>query len=169
MEALRCAPALATRAAPPRCTARPRALHRAAAAPAAARLHRARAARPPRRAAALSVAASADAPEEKSAAAPSSRGVSMAQIKSFGVAGTISYVLTELAFWAVAAPGAWFGYHATTGVWLSWDTDRAQLAALAAAFVTGVRFAVPLRMGVALACVPLVQRALGKADSAGDA
>ena len=95
----------------------------------------------------------------------SSRAAStFASIKRFGVAGTLSYVLTEVAFWALALPGAAFGYHASTGEWLSWDTDRAQLAALAATFVTGVRFAVPLRMGVALACVPAVQRAL---DAAG--
>ena len=96
--------------------------------------------------------------------APSRAASTFASIKRFGVAGTLSYVLTEVAFWAVALPGAWFGYHASTGEWLSWDTDRAQLAALAATFVTGVRFAVPIRMGVALACVPAVQRAL---DSAG--
>jgi len=35
--------------------------------------------------------------------------------------------------------------------------------------VTGVRFAVPLRMGVALACVPAVQRALDAAGVARDA
>jgi hypothetical protein len=29
----------------------------------------------------------------------------MGSIKSFGVAGTLSYVLTELLFWAVALPG----------------------------------------------------------------
>jgi ribose 5-phosphate isomerase A len=85
-------------------------------------------------------------------------------LKRFGVAGTLSYVATEVVFWAVALPGAAFAYHASTGEWLSWETDRAQLAALAATFVTGVRFAVPLRMGVALACVPLVQKLL---DSAG--
>jgi ribose 5-phosphate isomerase A len=88
----------------------------------------------------------------------------MAGLKRFGVAGTLSYVATEVAFWAIALPGAAFAYHASTGEWLSWETDRAQLAALAATFVTGVRFAVPLRMGVALACVPLVQKLL---DSAG--
>ena len=63
-----------------------------------------------------------------------------ASIKRFGAAGTLSYILTEVAVWALALPGAAFGYHASTGEWLSWDTDRAQLAALAATFVTGVRF-----------------------------
>ena len=96
--------------------------------------------------------------------APSRAAATFASIKRFGVAGTLSYVLTEVAFWALALPGAAFGYHEGTGEWLSLDTDRAQLAALAATFVTGVRFAVPLRMGVALACVPAVQRALDAAS-----
>ena len=107
----------------------------------------------------------AAARDDDTADAPSAdKRLTFAAIKRFGVAGTLSYVLTELAFWALALPGAAFGYHASTGEWLSWDTDRAQLAALAATFVTGVRFAVPLRMGVAFACVPAVQRAL---DAAG--
>ena len=33
----------------------------------------------------------------------------MTKIKSFGIAGTLSYVITELVFWAVALPGAWIG------------------------------------------------------------
>lgn len=88
----------------------------------------------------------------------------MAKIKSFGIAGTLSYVVTELAFWAIALPGAWFGYHASTGTWLSFDTDRPQLVGIAAAFVTGVRFAVPLRMGVALALVPTMKQLLERKD-----
>jgi hypothetical protein len=88
----------------------------------------------------------------------------MSQIKSFGVAGTLSYVITELAFWAVALPGAYFGYHQTTGEWLSLETDRAQLVGLAAAFVTGVRFAVPLRMGAALALTPTVKQLIERKE-----
>ena len=93
----------------------------------------------------------------------------MARIRSFGLAGTLSYVLTELVFWAVALPGAALGYHATTGTWLSWDTDRTQLAGIAAAFVGGVRFAVPIRMGVALAAVPFVQSLLDAAAATPEA
>lgn len=84
----------------------------------------------------------------------------MAQIKSFGVAGTLSYVATELLFWSAALPVAAISFHSATGEWPSPDTDRAQLLGAAAALVTGVRFAVPLRMGVALAAVPTVQRLL---------
>lgn len=89
----------------------------------------------------------------------------MSNVKRFGLAGTLSYVATEVAFWAFALPAAFFGYHATTGEWLSLDTDRTQLLALAATFVTGVRFAVPLRLGVALALVPSVQRFLDARQS----
>lgn len=84
----------------------------------------------------------------------------MQKIKSYGVAGTLSYVVTELAFWAIALPGAYFGYHQATGEWLSFETDRAQLVGIAAGFVTGVRFAVPLRMGAALALVPTMKKLL---------
>lgn len=52
------------------------------------------------------------------------------------------------------------GYHQTTGEWLSLETEMSQLVGLAAAFVTGVRFMVPLRMGAALALVPTMQRLL---------
>ena len=53
-----------------------------------------------------------------------------------------------------------FGYHATTGEWLSLQTDRTQIVGLAAAFVTGVRFLVPVRMGVALALTPTCDKLL---------
>ena len=33
----------------------------------------------------------------------------MQNIKSYGLAGTLSYVVTELIFWAIALPGAWIG------------------------------------------------------------
>lgn len=79
---------------------------------------------------------------------------------------TIS-IATQIAFWAIALPGAYFGYHQTTGEWLSLQTDRAQLIGLAAAFVTGVRFAVPLRMGAALALVPTMKRLLSKGEEEG--
>jgi hypothetical protein len=35
----------------------------------------------------------------------------MANLKSFGVAGTVSYVVTELVFWALALPGGHCPYH----------------------------------------------------------
>lgn len=80
----------------------------------------------------------------------------MSKIKSYGIAGTLSYVITELIFWAIALPAAAYSYHSTTGEWLSWDTDKAQLVGIAAGFVTVVRFAVPFRMAAALALIPAV-------------
>ena len=61
-------------------------------------------------------------------------------------------------FWALAIPAAAYSYHSSTGEWLSWNTDKAQLVGIAAGFVTVVRFAVPLRMGAALAMTPAVDR-----------
>ena len=79
-------------------------------------------------------------------------------IKSYGVAGVLSYVLTEVVFWALALPTAIFSYHETTGTWLSIETDRVQLIGIALGFVTAVRFFVPLRMGAAFALIPFVQK-----------
>eukprot|EP00899_Mesostigma_viride_P012265 jgi/Mesvir1/21039/Mv08087-RA.1 len=81
-----------------------------------------------------------------------------AQIKRTGVAGTLSYVITEVFFWALALPGAYFGYHQATGNWLSLSEDKAQLVGLAAGFVTGVRLLVPIRMGAAVALIPTVDK-----------
>jgi len=46
--------------------------------------------------------------------------------------------------------------HQSTGQWLSLETDAAQLMGIALAFITGVRFMVPVCMGAALA--PTIQR-----------
>eukprot|EP00798_Chlamydomonas_sp_ICE-L_P013669 gene13669-19557_t len=82
----------------------------------------------------------------------------MSKIKSYGLAGTLSYVITEIMFWAIALPVAAYSYHSTTGEWLSWDTDKAQLIGIAAGFVTVVRFAVPFRMAAAFALIPAVDK-----------
>lgn len=87
------------------------------------------------------------------------------RIKSFGVAGVLSYVLTELAFWALAIPTAIFSYHESTGTWLSIETDRVQLVGIALGFVTAVRFFVPLRMGAAFALIPFVQKVISRSPS----
>ena len=41
--------------------------------------------------------------------------LSMADVKKYGVSGTVAYVLTELAFWAGAFPGASSALYETTG------------------------------------------------------
>lgn len=48
----------------------------------------------------------------------------------------------------------------SAGEWLSLEADMTQLVGMAAAFVSGVRLAVPLRMATAMALVPTMQRIL---------
>lgn len=43
------------------------------------------------------------------------KSLSMADVKKYGVSGTVAYVLTELAFWAVAFPVASSTLYQTTG------------------------------------------------------
>jgi len=82
----------------------------------------------------------------------------MGKIKSYGLAGTLSYIVTEIAFWAAAIPAAAFSYHSSTGEWLSWSTEKTQLLGIAAGFISVVRFAVPLRMAAALALTPAMDK-----------
>lgn len=76
----------------------------------------------------------------------------MKQVKEAGTAGVISYALWELAFWAVSVPVCAVGYYQVTGHWpnLSDADDQKKLGAEAFAFVNFARFAVPLRIGLAL-------------------
>ncbi|KAK3248390.1 hypothetical protein CYMTET_15179 [Cymbomonas tetramitiformis] len=91
--------------------------------------------------------------------------LSMERVKEFGVAGTLSYVITELIFWAVAFPLAVAWYRVAEGSWLdlSETGDKAKLLGAGAVFINGVRALVPLRLAAALALAPTVQRALGAA------
>jgi hypothetical protein len=81
------------------------------------------------------------------------------QVKEAGLAGVISYALWELGFWAVSVPVVLFGYYEVTGHWpdLSDQSDIAKLSAEAFAFVNFARFAVPLRIGLALSTTPWIQ------------
>ncbi|KAL7568667.1 hypothetical protein ACA910_021668 [Epithemia clementina (nom. ined.)] len=74
------------------------------------------------------------------------------KIKESGKAGVISYALWELGFWLTSLPIALFGYYELAGHWpdLSNSEDMAKLGAEAFAFVNFARFAVPLRIGLAL-------------------
>ena len=82
------------------------------------------------------------------------------QVKDAGVAGAVSYAGWELAFWAASVPVCLAAYYAVTSHVpdLSDADDRAKLGAEAFAFVNVARFAVPLRIGLALSTVPWVQR-----------
>uniref|UniRef100_A0A7S3BNT6 DUF1279 domain-containing protein n=1 Tax=Haptolina ericina TaxID=156174 RepID=A0A7S3BNT6_9EUKA len=81
------------------------------------------------------------------------------QVKDAGIAGIISYVFWEWAFWGVSVPVCIVGYQAATGHWpdFSNQDDIAKLGAEAFAFVNVARFAIPLRIGLALGTTPWVQ------------
>lgn len=84
----------------------------------------------------------------------------MQQIKDAGKAGIISYALWELGFWFISIPFCLFAYQQATGHWpdLSNPEDTAKLGAEAFAFVNFARFAVPLRIGLALSTTPWIQK-----------
>lgn len=83
----------------------------------------------------------------------------MKQVKEAGTAGVISYALWELGFWFLSVPAVLFGYFSVTGHFpdLSNKEDMAKLGAEAFAFVNFARFAVPLRIGLALSTTPWIQ------------
>lgn len=86
-------------------------------------------------------------------------GLSMADVKKFGVSGTVAYILTELAFWAVAFPVASSALYQTTGHWPDVINDTTDRAAVLAFIFTGANIArllVPVRLGAALALAPWV-------------
>ena len=85
--------------------------------------------------------------------------LSMDDVKKYGVAGTLAYVLTELAFWAVAFPVASTVFYNTAGHWPDVLNDSGDRAAVLAAVFAGAnvaRLLVPLRFGAALALAPWV-------------
>lgn len=85
-------------------------------------------------------------------------GLSMADIKKYGVSGTIAYVLTELVFWFVSLPVASLLFVKTAGHFPDFgdNADRAAVLGFVFAGVNLARVAVPLRFGVALAAAPWV-------------
>jgi len=84
----------------------------------------------------------------------------MKQVKDSGTAGVISYALWELGFWTISLPVCIFAYRELTGHWpdLSDKEDLEKLGAEAFAFVNFARFAVPLRIGLALSTTPWIQK-----------
>lgn len=81
------------------------------------------------------------------------------KVKDAGIAGVISYAAWEVGFWAISVPVVLFGYYEFTGHWpdLANGEDIAKLSAEAFAFVNFARFAVPLRIGLALSTTPWIQ------------
>jgi hypothetical protein len=101
--------------------------------------------------------------------------LSMADIKKYGVSGTVAYVLTELAFWIVAFPAAAYALYQSTGHWpdlLQDNTDRAAVLGFIFAGANIARAFVPVRLGAAIALAPWVDENLlsgkGKAEAAGE-
>jgi hypothetical protein len=85
--------------------------------------------------------------------------LSMDDVKKYGVAGTVAYVLTELAFWVVAFPVAAYALYQSTGHWpdvVNDNTDRAAVLAFIFAGANVARAFVPIRLGAALASAPWV-------------
>lgn len=90
---------------------------------------------------------------------PGFEGLSFEKVKQFGVAGTVAYILTEFAFWAIAFPFAAWSLYVAEGHWpdvIGNGEDR--LAVFAAVFAGAniARLAVPLRFAVAIAFAPWV-------------
>ena len=81
------------------------------------------------------------------------------QVKESGTAGIISYALWELGFWALSVPVCIFAYYQLVGHMpdLSSSEDLSKLGGEAFAFVNFARFAVPLRIGLALSTTPWIQ------------
>ena len=89
--------------------------------------------------------------------------LSMADVKKYGVAGTVAYVLTELAFWAVAFPVASYALYQTSGHWpdvINDSADRTTVLGFIFAGANVARLLVPLRLGAALALAPWVDENL---------
>jgi len=106
-----------------------------------------------------SLTSTSTATKEKDSSDESEEDNLMKQIKESGVAGVISYAAWELAFWTVSVPVCVLGYKEVTGHWpdLKDKDDISKLGAEAFAFVNFARFAVPLRIGLALSTTPWIQ------------
>ena len=83
----------------------------------------------------------------------------MQQVKDAGPAGILSYIIWEWVFWIGAAGIAAFGFYTVQGHLpdLTSDADKGSVAAEAFAIVNVARFAVPLRIGLALGTTPWVK------------
>ena len=88
----------------------------------------------------------------------------MKQVKEAGTAGVISYALWELAFWFISVPVCAVGFREVTGHWPDFTNkeDLEKLGAEAFAFVNFARFAVPLRIGLALSTTPWIDNNIVK-------
>lgn len=98
-------------------------------------------------------------PEEKDDARSKAAKL-FAPIKEAGVAGSISLFMWEAAFWAFSIPAGCFLYFQTAGAWPDFSNkeDLAKVGAEAFAFANIARFALPIRIGLAVATIPWTQK-----------
>lgn len=84
--------------------------------------------------------------------------ITMDDVKKYGAAGTLSYVITELVFWAIAFPTECFGFYELEGHWpdFSKPEDSAAVFGLVFAASNIARLLLPIRFGAALAMAPWV-------------
>jgi hypothetical protein len=85
--------------------------------------------------------------------------LSFSDVKKFGAAGTLAYVITELAFWALAFPAAGAALYKSTGHWpdvINEVGDRTAVMGFVLAGANIARLAVPVRLGAAMALAPWV-------------
>eukprot|EP00438_Fugacium_kawagutii_P027638 Skav231541 [mRNA] locus=scaffold84:732634:735337:- [translate_table: standard] len=84
--------------------------------------------------------------------------ISMDDVKKYGAAGTLSYVITELLFWAIAFPTECIVYLNTAGHWPDFSKPEESAAVFGLVFAASniARLLLPLRFGAALAMAPWV-------------
>ncbi|CAE7692197.1 unnamed protein product [Symbiodinium sp. CCMP2592] len=84
--------------------------------------------------------------------------ISMDDVKKYGAAGTLSYVITELIFWAVAFPSECIVYLNTAGHWPDFSKPEESAAVFGLVFAASniARLLLPIRFGAALAMAPWV-------------
>eukprot|EP00437_Effrenium_voratum_P020289 CAMPEP_0181452480 /NCGR_PEP_ID=MMETSP1110-20121109/29227_1 /TAXON_ID=174948 /ORGANISM="Symbiodinium sp., Strain CCMP421" /LENGTH=195 /DNA_ID=CAMNT_0023576761 /DNA_START=4 /DNA_END=591 /DNA_ORIENTATION=- len=96
---------------------------------------------------------------------PSTYGnITMDDVKKYGAAGTLSYVITELIFWAVAFPTEIFVYLQTAGHWPDFSKPEESAAVFGMVFAASniARLLLPIRFGAALAMAPWVDENIMK-------
>lgn len=81
------------------------------------------------------------------------------KIKDAGPAGIVAFGLVQVAFWGSSVPVVVLGHTALTGHFPDFanEADKAQLGAEAFAYINIVRFAIPIKIGVALSITPWIQ------------
>merc|ERR1712107_45689 len=85
---------------------------------------------------------------------PSTYGnITMDDVKKYGAAGTLSYVITELLFWAIAFPTEAFAFYQTQGHWPDFSKPEESAAVFGLVFAASniARLLLPIRFGAALA------------------